>query len=137
MYIIYIMTDYYELYNRIKNQNTTLEQNITDIKDKYSTDDQLFNYIGISWNYLIKINGLLLIIYYILFAGVVVVLFISKKNTLGLYQKIGFIILLGIFPFIFLWIELTILEIIKYIWSLITGQIYYKGIEGRFNNFYY
>jgi len=131
------MTDYDELYNRIKDQNTTLEENITEIKQKYSTDDQLFNYIGTSWNFLINLNGGLLIIYYILFTGVAVILFISKKNTMGIYLKIVYIILLGVFPFIFLWIELTILEIIKYIWSLISGQIYYKGIDGRGNNLHY
>ena len=130
-------TEYSELYELIKNQNTTLTQNITDIKDKYSTDDQLFNYIGKNWNFLINLNGGLLIIYYILFSGMAVILFISKKNTMGLYEKIGFIIVLGAFPFIFLWIELTILGFIKYIWSLISGQIYYKGIDGRANNIHY
>jgi hypothetical protein len=129
--------DYELLCKQITNQNTTLEENIINIKQKYSTDDQLFNYTGASWSFVTKLNGLLLIIYYILFAGVAIVLFISKKNTMGLYPKIGLIVVLGIFPFIFLWIELTIWEFIKYIWSFISGQIYYKGIEGRTNNIHY
>jgi len=130
------MPDYFELYGLIKDQNTTLEQNINEIKQKYSTDDQLFNYIGTSWNSVISLNGVLLILYYILFVGTALILFISKKNTMSVFLKIGFIILLGVFPFIFLWIELTILEVVKYIWSLISGKVYYKGIEGRANNFY-
>jgi len=130
--------DYYsELSNEIKKQNSTLEQNINEIKQKYSTDDQLFNYIGTSWNSVISLNGVLLILYYILFFGTAIILFISKKNNISIYLKIGLIILLGIFPFIFLWIEITLWEVIKYIWSLISGKVYYKGIDGRANNLYY
>jgi len=129
--------NYTLLCNQIKEQNTTLDQNITNIKQKYSTDEQLFNYTGASWSFVTKLNGMLLIIYYILLAGVAIVLFISKKNTMSLYPKIGLIFIFGVFPFIFLWIELTIWEFVKYIWSFISGQIYYKGIEGRGNIIHY
>jgi len=123
----------YELYSNIYQQNQTLKQNITELKEKYSTDEQLFNYTSTSWNFLIKLNGLFLLIYYILLIGLILILFVSKKNNLGLYPKIGLITFLGILPFIYLWIEIMIWEIIKYMWSLISGRIYYKDVEGRGN----
>lgn len=121
----------YPNYLLIKEQNETLQENITEIKERYSTDDQLFNYIGTSWGSLITINGMLLIIYYILFFGVTITLFVSQKNTMGTYSKLAVIALLGILPFIYLWIEIFIWEIIKYIWSLLRGYVYQPGIHGR------
>jgi hypothetical protein len=125
------MTDYYNLYTLVKDQNQTLKENIVDNQNKFSTDDQLFNYIGADMNQLINTNHILFVLYYILFAGVVIVLFISPKNTFSIYLKFVLIFVLGIFPFVYLWIELKIWEWIKYMGALFTGYVYNKGDDGR------
>ena len=124
------MSRYSDLYSLVKEQNQTLKQNIIDIQNDFSTDDQLFNYIGINLNSLIKTNKLLFKIYYIFFAVVVVILFISSKNTFNIYLKLGIIILFAILPFIYLWVELKIWEGGNYIWALVSGYVY-KSIDGR------
>jgi hypothetical protein len=124
------MGSYSELYTLVKEQNQTITQNIVDIQNNFSTDDQLFNYIGINLNQLIKTNKILFIIYYILFAGVFLTLFISSKNTFNIYLKLGILFLFAILPFIYLWIEIKIWEGGNYIWSLLAGYVY-KNIDGR------
>lgn len=124
------MSRYSDLYTLVKEQNQTLKQNIIDIQNDFSTDDQLFNYIGINLNSLVKTNKLLFIIYYVLFAVVAVVLFISSKNTFNIYLKLGIIFIFAILPFIYLWVELKIWEGGNYIWALATGYVY-KSIDGR------
>jgi len=125
------MTDYYNLYTLVKDQNQTLNQNIIDTQNRFSTDDQLFNYITSDMKYLININRILFIVYYIFWTGVVIVLFISPKNRFSIYLKFLLIFIFGIFPFVYLWIELKIWEWIKYIGALLTGYVYNKEDEGR------
>ena len=118
------MTDYYNLYTLVLEQNERIEKNITEKKEIFSTDDQLFNYIDTSREYLVSINSLLLLIYYILFIGLAIILLISPKNTTSIYLKFILIIILGILPFIYLWVELKIWNFFNYIWSLIKGHVF-------------
>jgi hypothetical protein len=121
----------FDIYKAILEQNKSLQQSVSNKTDYFNTREQLFNYIGIDWKFLITLNGLLLIIYYVIFAGLAIILFVSSKNKMTIYPKIGLIVMLGILPFIYLWIEIFIWDIIRYIWSLLRGNVYTPGIEGR------
>jgi hypothetical protein len=114
------------LNNKIYLQNETLKENIKEKKEVFSTDNQLFNYNTTYLERLNKINGVLLALYYILAVGVAVMLFLSKSITMGIYMKIMWIVVMAIFPFIYLWVEMGAWNIMRYIYAVIGGGVYVK-----------
>jgi hypothetical protein len=119
--------DWYNIYKLINEQNTTTTENINQRKEKYSTDDQLFNYKYVNTENLKWFNNILFILYYILLFLVVVLVVISSKLTnINVYVKIAIVVLLAIFPFVYLWIELFIWKIVKYTFNMIAGHVRYE-----------
>jgi CBS domain containing-hemolysin-like protein len=93
----------------------------TSIKEKKSTV-QTTNYSTIN-----TFNNILFILYYILLFLVVVLVVISSKLTnINVYVKIAIVVLLAIFPFVYLWIELFIWKIVKYTFNMIAGHVRYE-----------
>lgn len=119
--------DWYNLYKVLNEQNATIEKNINERKEKYTTDNQLFNYKYIHMENIKWFNNILFIIYYILLFLVTVLFVISSKLTItNIYVKIGIIVLLTVLPFIYLWIELHIWDLIKYIFYVMVGYVYHQ-----------
>ena len=118
------MTDISKINLLVQNQNESIKKTIETRKQELSTDNQMFIYSGIKWDFYNKINGWLLALYYIVFIGLIVVLFLSKKIIMNIYIKITIILFAFIFPFIFLWVELLLWKIIKYFLSIIKGEVY-------------
>jgi hypothetical protein len=126
---------WYQLYNVINEQNETIAKSIDERKDKNSTDDQLFNYKHLNMEGIKWFNNVLFIIYYVLlFLVILLFVFSSKLTITNIYVKIGIILLLGVLPFIYLWIELFIWKILKYIYYVIVGYVYHdENDKGRGN----
>lgn len=127
--------EWVNLYKVLNDQNTTIEKNINERKEKYSTDDQLFNYKYIHFENIKWFNNKLFILYYIFLFLVAILFVISTKLTItNIYVKIGIIVLLAVFPFVYLWIELQIWVLLKYIFYVMVGYVYYEdNNDGRGN----
>lgn len=108
----------------VQNQNESIKKTIETRKQELSTDNQMFIYSGMKWDFYNKINGWLLSLYYVMFIGLIVVLFLSKKMIMNVYVKITIILFAFVFPFVFLWVELMLWKIIKYFSSIIKGEAY-------------
>lgn len=129
------MSGWANLYEILKEQNETIEKNITERKEKYSTDDQLFNYKYIHFENIKWFNNILFILYYILLFLVTILFVISSKLTItNIYAKIGIIVLLAVFPFIYLWIELQIWILMKYIFYVMVGYVYHQDTNTGMGN---
>jgi hypothetical protein len=127
--------EWINLYEILKEQNETIEKNITERKEKYSTDDQLFNYKYIHFENIKWFNNILFILYYILLFLVIILFVISTKLTItNIYAKIGIIVLLAVFPFIYLWIELQIWILMKYIFYVMVGYVYHQDTNTGMGN---
>jgi hypothetical protein len=113
----------FELYKSIKEQNDTLAQNLENKNQEFATDNQLFIYGGNYYEHLTFVNFILLVLYYILLIGVAVLLFASPKVTFSMYIKIAILIIAGIFPFVFMWIEKGAWKVIRYVWSVLNGVV--------------
>jgi len=127
--------DLVNLYKVLNEQNTTIEKNITERKEKYSTDDQLFNYKYIHFENIKWFNNILFFLYYILLFLVTVLFVISSKLTItNIYVKLGIIVLLAVFPFVYLWIELQIWILMKYIFYVMVGYVYHQDTNTGMGN---
>lgn len=119
--------EWINLLNILKEQNKTIEKNINERKEKFSTDDQLFNYKYIHYENIKWFNNILFILYYIILILVTILFVISSKLTItNIYVKTGIIVLLAVFPFVYLWIELQIWILMKYIFYVMVGYTYHQ-----------
>jgi hypothetical protein len=108
----------------IEQQNELLKSNIEEKRQTFSTDNQRYNYKETHLKSLTNINSLLNILYFVLFVGMSILLFVSSKISLGFYSKIILILAFAIFPFVIGLIELKIWSMLKYIFSILTGTVY-------------
>lgn len=108
----------------IEQQNELLQSNIEEKRQTFSTDNQRYNYKETHLKSLTNTNSLLNILYFVLFVGMSILLFVSSKISLGFYSKIVLILVFAIFPFVIGWVELKIWSLLKYIFSLLTGTVY-------------
>jgi hypothetical protein len=68
------------------------------------------------------LNFLLLILYY--GCILVVLYYLYTKYDISIYSKLGFVILLLLYPFVILFIESYIYQSVEYGWSFIIGEPY-------------
>ena len=108
--------------NFIKNQNQLLQNEIIHNKEFYSTDDQKNYYLNENLIFYKKINFYLLIIYFMFAFIIVIITLLSMKYNI--YVKIGYIIFFLFFPFFIFRIEIYIYNLIRFIYSLINGEVY-------------
>jgi hypothetical protein len=112
-------------FSDIENQNNHLLKSINKLNDKYSTTtyNQSVKYESIEETNLKKLNLYLLYIYYFFFI-IILINFVLKK-IFNNKQKIFILVLLFIFPFIIFYIEYGIYFLINYIYSILSGNIFY------------
>jgi hypothetical protein len=105
------------LYTAIQDQNSQLATEIEKYRNEHSTDDQKVNYEQQNIYLLLNANYVLKWLYFILFFVVVYFLYYTKQYSM--YSKIGFIILLAIYPFVIYTVEQKSVEFFKFLWSFV------------------
>jgi uncharacterized coiled-coil DUF342 family protein len=105
------------LYTAMQDQNSQLATEIEKYRNEHSTDDQKVNYEQQNIYLLLNTNYALKWIYFILFFVVVYFLYYTKQYSM--YSKIGFIILLAIYPFVIYTVEQKSVEFFKFLWSFV------------------
>jgi hypothetical protein len=83
---------------------------------------QKFNHQIITKGGLSTLNFILMILYY----GCILAVFyyLYTKYDISIYSKVGFVILLLIYPFVILFIETYIYQAVGYGWAFIIGEPY-------------
>ena len=112
------------LHDAVSAQNDTLDKQIQDMKNQYTTDDQKTAYQlqeNVSLN---KINISLMLTYYALALVFFYVLYKSYKTTMSIYLMVFIFILVGIYPWVIGTIESFILFLWNYLSSVIHGNVY-------------
>lgn len=115
--------DYESLFRTVSNENKTIENNIQNLTDVYSTDDQKVNYENDQIEWFIKTNNILYYIYYFLVLLFAIIIIMKNKRYL-ISIKILMIVSLLIMPFLIGPIEIGIYNIVRYIWSFIMVRAY-------------
>jgi uncharacterized phage infection (PIP) family protein YhgE len=105
------------LYTAIQDQNSQLATEIEKYRNEYSTDDQKVNYEQQNIYLLLNANYVLKWLYFILFFVVVYFLYYTKQYSM--YSKIGFIILLAIYPFVIYTVEQKSVDFFKFLLSFV------------------
>lgn len=97
--------NYSELNNIVLNENEMLEKTYTNLKDVYSTDNQLFTYNEQNVVWLKNVNSFLFFLYYLLLISFIIAIFLTNKYT---KYTIFLVVLLLILPFIIVKTEIIL-----------------------------
>lgn len=113
--------DYFRLFTIVFNENNSLQNSIKNLKEIYSTDDQKVNYENEHIQFFINTNNFLYIVYYCLVLLFAVML---RNNKFSRTMKAFIIISLLLYPFFGSYVEISIFNIIRYVWSFILVRAY-------------
>jgi hypothetical protein len=120
------MSDYQQLFNAVKSQNSTLENEKILMNQNFATDTQRVKYQGDDIAFYKFINYYLRWVYYIAALGVIYVVLVGKNK--GFSVRNFFIVLLALlFPYIIAPIESFIYSALRYLYALIFRNVYLKS----------
>lgn len=117
--------NYVELYDSIKMQNDILKNNINNLKEMFSTDNQNINYQYAKIKNYKYFNYILLIIYFITL-GISFIFLIRSKKIKQWYVKLIIVIVFVLYPFFIYYLENYLYEFFSYTFSIINGEKYKK-----------
>jgi hypothetical protein len=112
------------LYKQVYNQNQALLGQQTAMRDSFSTDDQKVYYQALEIQYLSYYNYILMIIYYILAAICVIILFFRQETIKNIYVKGVLAILILTYLYTIPYVESIIYNLLMMSSSLIYGDVY-------------
>lgn len=107
----------------VKTENEVVEKQLNANTEKYSVDNQKVYYKAQQIQGLKSFNYKLFLAYYILFL-VFVALIITRASSITLLSKLIIIVILGLYPFIIVWVIQKMVFIYNYISSLFHGKVY-------------
>jgi hypothetical protein len=120
------MSDYQQLYNAVKHQNTILETEQTGMNQNFATDTQRVKYQTDDVAYYKFINYYLRWVYYIAALGVLYVVLAGKNKGFSVGNFFIVLIVL-LFPYIIAPIEAFIYSVLRYLYALIFRNVYLKS----------
>ena len=115
------------LYENVKNQNEAIEEEQKVKVGDFSADNQKAVYQSDKTFTLHTVNFYLFFIYYLFALGTILLLFMSSSEKIkswNMYFKVFFIIIIFTFPFFFEWAEDSLMDLVRYIWSLMFSNVY-------------
>jgi len=116
--------DYSNLYKQVYNQNQALLAQQTAMRDSFSTDDQKVYYQALQIQYLAYYNYILMIIYYILAAICLYILFFRQETVKNIYVKGVLAVLILTYLYTIPYVESIIYNLLMMSSSLIYGDVY-------------
>jgi len=120
------MSDYQQLFNAVKFQNSTLENEQIAMNQNSATDTQRVKYQADDIAYYKFINYYLRWVYYIVALGVIYVVFFGKNKGFSV-GNFFIVLLVFLFPYIIAPIESFVYFILSYIYALIFRNVYLKS----------
>ena len=114
--------DITKLYYQVKKQNDTIQTQMKNIGEVYSTDNQNIKYKIEQTEYLHNLNSKLFYLYFILIF--ILLLYLAMIPTNNLYLQLGGVIILGFYPFIIYLIERYLYILFVYLHSTLNGNPY-------------
>jgi hypothetical protein len=120
------MSDFKQLYNAVKFQNSILENEKTNMHQSFSTDTQRIKYQADDIAYYKYINYYLRWIYYIFALGIIYISIVGKDSGLTI-ANFFIIIAVFIFPYAIAPIEAFVYFILSYVYALIFRNVYMRS----------
>lgn len=120
-----------ELYHTVKTQNMQIEVESAKLRDIYSTDNKRIQHMENNiqgWN---LFNFYLWVIYYMLVAAILYILFAQDNIDLSKRTKTYISLALVLYPFLITTLELTLYNIYDFVKSLVFGLPYQKYTESQ------
>lgn len=117
------ITSYRDLFNAVNEQNELLEFETTKLNDVYSTNNREASFTYPKYQWYVRINFFLWIIYYIL-ALVSIYYLYFKNTTLTSPSKHIICIAFLVYPMFIFTIENLLYKLVTYLFSLFSGMPY-------------
>jgi hypothetical protein len=117
------LNDYSISFIEVNTQNNLIDNQIKEIKDVYSTDNQKVNYQSDKITTLKYINYVLFLIYYVVFAFLIIVLLMYNITFTKQFKSLLVIIFI-LFPFVSDIVYQLIVYLYNFIYALLNGNAY-------------
>jgi archaellum component FlaC len=114
-----------ELYDNVIGQNNKLYREYEERKVSFSSDDQKVYYQGQQVDSLKVKNGYFMIFYFLLWFALIYVLF-GMANETSQPVKTAILIVFLLYPFLISFVEIKLFELLRYLWSMLNGNVYMK-----------
>jgi hypothetical protein len=115
----------YDYYNAIRQQNQKLLDKSSDSKSDNLKYDQRAFYQIERYDFTVKINFILYIIYYI-FLIILIGIFVFVQKNMSIFVRIVMIVLLIIYPFVIFFAEKLLYDAGSYTYSTINRNVYFN-----------
>jgi uncharacterized membrane protein len=117
------MSDYKQLYNAVKLQNTILLAQQTQMTNEFSTDTQIIKYKSDDIRYYQFVNYYLRWVYYLVALAIIYIVAFGKNKGFNLNN---FILMVFVFayPFIIIPIEKFVFFLLRYMYALVFRNPY-------------
>lgn len=113
-------SDYKSLYNAVLNQNEILEQEITRLNNLYSTNNREAKFTVPKYQWYVRVNFVLWVLYYILVVVCLYYLFFRESDRTTT-NKILITLAFLVFPMVIFTLEFFVYRIVKYLVVLFSG----------------
>lgn len=117
------LNDYSISFIEVNTQNNLIDNQIKEIKDVYSTDNQKVNYQSDKISTLKYINYVLFLIYYVVFAFLIIVLLMYNITFTKQFKSLLVIIFI-LFPFVSDIVYQLIVYLYNFIYAMLNGNAY-------------
>ena len=117
------MSDYKQLYNAAKLQNTILSAQQNQMTDDFSTDTQVIKYKSDGIQYFQYVNYYLRWMYYLVALAIIYVVFFGKNKGFNL-RNFTLMVFVFSYPFIMIPIEKFVFFLLRYIYALVFRNPY-------------
>jgi len=122
-------------YNVLYNQNIQLAKYKQNIKDNYSTDDQMSEYLLTRNTTFSIVNTALFYVYYALLIVVAYILFFVKKDY-SIGYKVFLAILFILYPYVIFFLENVIMVLFSYLFYVVAGKPFPGNSMAQYNLLY-
>ena len=117
------LNDYSISFIEVNTQNNLIDNQIKEIKDVYSTDNQKVNYQSDKISTLKYVNYVLFLIYYVVFAFLIIVLLMYNITFTKQFKSLLVIIFI-LFPFVSDIVYQLIVYLYNFIYAMLNGNAY-------------
>jgi len=114
------------VFNTTKQENNAIDNSLHVTKDENSIDEQKTFYQQTEAYYIKSASAYMFYVYYFIVIGVAFIL-LFRQNHINVYIRLLIITIFSIYPFIIGYIETYILNILKFFYAFINGNVYYNN----------
>ena len=114
------------VFNTTKQENNAIDTSLQNTKDENSIDEQKTFFQQTQAFYIKSASAYMFYVYYFIVICVAFILLFRQKHING-YIRLLILTLFAIYPFVIGYIETFVLNVLKFFYAFINGNVYYNN----------